>query len=167
MFRRRQLLTLAALGTAAQSCRSNEDGRALLVVRGSIRKFTDLQARAFEFTEEEYMSLPQTSITTATPWTPRSRFDGPLLSQVLAHVGASGSRVDVEALDSYRASIPMSDLKTFRPILAHSRNGNRMTARDHGPLFVMYPRDEYPKTLSTPSAQAKFIWQVRSISVVG
>ena len=163
MFRGRQLLTVAALGALARFAHSKEDRRAFLIVRGNIRKFTDEKAKGYRFSEEEFMSLPQSSITTSTTWTTRSRFDGPLLANVLKHIGASGSRLDVQALDDYSASIPMSDLQAFSPILAHSRDGKRMTARDHGPLFVMYPRDKYPSKLNTPPAQAKFIWQVRRI----
>jgi hypothetical protein len=166
MFQRRQLLTIAALGALARFGHAREDRRAFLIVRGNIRKFTDEKARVYRFSEEEFMSLPPSSITTSTTWTKRSRFDGPLLANVLKHIDANGSRLDVQALDDYSASIPMSDLDAFGPILAHSRDGKRMTARDHGPLFVMYPRDRYPSKLNTLPAQAKFIWQVRRITVV-
>ena len=125
-----------------------EDRRAFLDrPLATIRKFTDEKAKGYRFSEEEFMSLPQSSITTSTTWTTRSRFDGPLLAKLAPeHIGASGSRLDVQALGNgtYSASIPMSDLQAFSPILAHSRDGKRMTARDHGPLFVMYPRDKYP-----------------------
>jgi len=159
-------VTLAGVGTLARLAHAKEERRAILIVRGNISKFTDEKAKIYRFSEEEFMSLHQNSITTSTTWTKRSRFDGPLLANVLKHVGASGSRLDVQALDDYSASIPMSDLDAFGPILAHSRDGKRMTARDHGPLFVMYPRDKYPSKLNTPPAQAKFIWQVRRITVV-
>ncbi|HJS03272.1 MAG TPA: hypothetical protein VJ832_07325 [Variovorax sp.] len=115
MFGRRQLLTVAALG-ASGFAHSEEDRRAFLTVRGNIRKFTDEKAKVYRFSEEEFMSLPQSSITTATTWTKRSRFDGPLLANVLKHIGASGSRLDVQALDGYSASIPVSDLEAFSPI---------------------------------------------------
>ncbi|WP_162594598.1 oxidoreductase [Variovorax sp. PBL-E5] len=159
-------MALLSFGMLARLAHSAEDSHAFLTIRGSIRKFTDEEARTYRFSEEEFMSLPQASITTTTPWVPRSKFDGPLLSEVLAHVGAVGSWLDVDALDDYSARVPMSDLQTYAPILARSRNGKRMTARDHGPLFVMYPRDKYPEKLSTPPAQARFVWQVRRITVV-
>ena len=166
MLRRRQLLAIAAFGAGAKSGNTAEDRRAFLVIRGNISKFTDEKAKIYRFSEEEFMSLPQASITTSTTWTTRSKFEGPLLSDVLKHVGARGSRLDVLALDDYSVSIPMSDLATFEPIWARCRDGKRMIARDFGPLFVMYPRDKYPSKLNTLPAQAKFIWQVRHITVV-
>lgn len=159
-------MTVAALSALPRIGHSTEDRSAFLIVRGSIAKFTNEREKTYRFSEAEVMSLPQATITTATIWTPRSRFDGPLLADVLRHVGAVGSRLDVQALDNYSASIPTSDLKAYGPILAHSRDGKRMTARDLGPLFVMYPRDKYPDELNKLFAQARFIWQVRRITVV-
>ncbi|WP_162569913.1 oxidoreductase [Variovorax sp. SRS16] len=157
---------MAAFGALPRIGHSIEDRNAFLIVGGSIAKFTDEKERTYRFSEAEFMSLPHASITTATIWTPRSKFDGPLLADVLMHVEAAGSRLDVQALDNYSARIPMSDLRTYGPILAHSRDGKRMTARDLGPLFVMYPRDKYPDALNKLFAQARFIWQVRNITVV-
>ncbi|GAA4357596.1 molybdopterin-dependent oxidoreductase [Variovorax defluvii] len=137
-----------------------------MIVNGHIGRFTDEKAKVYRFSEVDFMSLPQASIATSTPWTARSKFEGPLLFDVLKHVGAMGSRLDLMALDDYSVSIPVSDLKAFGPILAHTRDGKRMTSRDFGPLFVMYPRDQFPVKLNTLPALSKFIWQVRRITVV-
>ena len=166
VLQRRQLLATAVLGAGTRLGQAAKDSQAFLIVRGHINKFTDKKNKVYEFSEEEFMSLPKTSVTTSTTWTARSKFDGPLLFDVLKHVGAAGSYLEMLALDDYSVSIPMSELTAFNPILAHSMNGKRMTARDFGPLFLMYPRDKYPNELNKLQAQSKFIWQVRRITVV-
>lgn len=164
--KRREFLTAMALGGAVLPGVAAEDRSAFLTIRGQLRRYTDASAGIYQFREDEFMGLKQSSITTATTWTPRAQFDGPRIAEVLQHVGAVGSRLEFLALDDYRINIPMSDLLVYKPILAHSRDGKRMTVREFGPTWVVYPRDEFPEQLNTPQTQAKFIWQVWRITVV-
>jgi len=157
MLRRRQFVRIAALACAPPLSLAGAAQGAFLTVRGQA---------SYRFSEEQFMSLRSSVIVTSTPWTRRARFDGPLLSDVLRHAGADGSRLNVECLDGYSCSIPMSDLPAYGVILAHSRNGKRMTARDYGPLWIMYPRDAHPEALSTVLSYAKSAWQVWRITVV-
>ncbi|MDM0108462.1 molybdopterin-dependent oxidoreductase [Variovorax sp. J22R24] len=115
--------------------------------------------------EAQLLSLPVHAITTATDWTPRSRFDGPLLSDVLALAKVRGKSVRLFALDNYSITIPWSDMDRYGIILAHSQNGERLSKRKFGPLFLMYPRDQYASVLDTPTGTEKFIWQVCGIHV--
>jgi hypothetical protein len=165
MLQRRQFLTAATFAADPRIGFAGRTPGAFLTIRGHLRRYTDEKEGGYQFSEDEFMSLEQSTITTSTTWTERARFEGPLMSDVLKHVGASGSRLDVVALDNYSVSIPMSDLATYGVILAHSRGGKRMTARDFGPTWVMYPRDRYPDKLNTPLAQSKFVWQVRRVTV--
>jgi len=115
--------------------------------------------------EAELLALPIHTITTTTEWTPLSRFDGPLLSDVLALARVRGKSIRLFALDNYSVTIPWSDMNRYGIILAHSQNGTRLTKRTFGPLFLMYPRDRYPSVLDTPTGTEKFIWQVCGIHV--
>jgi hypothetical protein len=165
MLRRRQLLTAATLAGSLPLPPDAAAQRALLTVRWNPDKKV-IGEVSYRFSEEEFMALRSSAIVTSTPWTRRARFDGPLLSDVLRHVGAGGSQLNVESLDDYSCSIPLSDLATYGVILAHSRDGKRMTARDYGPLWIIYPRDAYPDALSNVLAYAKSVWQVWRITVV-
>jgi len=69
------------------------------------------------------------------------------------------------ALDNYSRDIDWKELDKYGVILAHSRNGTRLTRRDQGPLWSMYPRDDHPHELNTPIAASKYIWQVCRIDV--
>ncbi|HET7862786.1 MAG TPA: oxidoreductase [Burkholderiaceae bacterium] len=156
------ILSLAS-GVAGPLCAA--DPPPLLVVAGRIRRTNDPDRKTYRFSEEEFLGLPQASITTSTVWTPRSRFDGPRLLDVLKHVDAQGTELRLRALNDYSITIPWSDLERYQVILAHSRNGVRMAASTYGPLWLMYPRDEFPDELSGPVAGTKYIWQVRAIEV--
>lgn len=114
--------------------------------------------------EAQILALPATLIVTATDWTPVSRFEGPLLRDVLKlRPGASGD-LHVFALNQYAVTLPMSDLDTFAPILAHTRDGVRLKRSDFGPLFIVYPRDQF-KALAAPNMAARMVWQVCRIDV--
>lgn len=165
MNRRKAQIAILALVSGATGSLRAADPPALLVVTGRIRRTNDAERKTFRFTEEAFLGLPQASITTSTVWTPRSRFDGPRLLDVLSHVEAQGTEVRLRALNDYSIAIPWSDLERYQVILAHSRNGVRMAASTYGPLWLMYPRDDYPDELSGPVAGTKYIWQVRAIEV--
>ena len=114
--------------------------------------------------EAQILALPTKLIVTATDWTPVSRFEGPLLRDVLKlGTGALGD-LHVFALNQYAVTIPMSDLDQFAPILAHTRDGVRLKRRDFGPLFIVYPRDRF-KALESPKMAARMAWQVCRIDV--
>lgn len=138
---------------------------ATLDVTGQIARYTDRNTNTYHFSEAELLGLPQYTIVTATSWTPRSVFVGPRLADVLARVAASGTTLEFYSLNQYTYAIPVADAMRYGVILALSRNGKRLTPRDFGPIFVVYPRDQYPGELKTPLTEAKYIWQVTGFRV--
>lgn len=137
----------------------------ILTCSGRLQRTNDAEGRAYEFTEEEFLSLPQSGITTGTTWTPVSTFTGPALAVVLAHVKASGETIRLSALNDYRVDVPWTDLAKYSPVLAHSRDGRRMAVATHGPLWLIYPRDQFADELGSRLALSRFIWQVYRIDV--
>lgn len=138
---------------------------ATLDVSGKISRYTDRKAGTYRFSEVELLELPQYHIVTATSWTPRSEFVGPLLLDVLARVGAHGTTLEFHSLNQYTFAIPVADAARYGVILALSRDGKRLTPSDFGPIFVVYPRDQYPHELKTPITEAKYVWQVTGFRV--
>jgi len=107
--------------------------------------------------------LTQHSIVTATPWhlgTPT--FTGPLLRDVLQLANFEGNVVLASAVNDYNVTIPVEDLVQHRVVLAHSINGERLTLRTLGPLYVMYPLDS-DETLRTSGVYGRCIWQLLQI----
>jgi hypothetical protein len=136
-----------------------------LDVTGKIGKTTDAPGATYHFTEAQLLALPVHSITTATTWTPRSTFTGPLLADILKTVGAYGNEVEIHTLDDYTYTIPVSDCDRYGVVMAYSMNGRRLKISDFGPLFLMYPRDAFPDELKGASGDSKFVWQIKALIV--
>ena len=142
---------------------------ASLVVRGRIQRGVAMGRAGhmrYACDARELLSLPCQRIATSTIWTPRQTFEGPALASVLQHVGARGRQLRLDALDDYRVTIPWEDMERYGIILAHSADEQRLRPGRFGPLWLVYPRDQFASELEGPMAQAKFIWQVRSIEVL-
>ena len=136
-----------------------------LDVKGKIAKTNDATHTNFHFSEAQILALPSHSISTSTTWTPKSTFTGPLLADILKTVGAYGDQVEIHTLDDYTYTIPVSDTSRYGVIVAYSMNGQRLQVSDFGPLFLIYPRDEFPAELAGASADSKFVWQIKALIV--
>lgn len=110
-----------------------------------------------------FKKLPQQSFVTKTPWYKKPvQFTGPLLRDVLAAVQFKGRVIHAVALDDYQVSIPFSDAAQFDVILAHTMDGETLTAKNKGPLFVVYPYDSKPE-LQAVRFYERSIWQLKSL----
>ena len=113
---------------------------------------------------EQLASLPAHEITTATPWTGRTRFSGPRFTEVLAQVGAKGSHISLSAMDDYKVDLSMADIERYQPILALSMNGEPLPPRGRGPFWLMFPFDDHPE-LQNDAWYFRAIWQIDRIRV--
>lgn len=110
-------------------------------------------------------ALPQHSFSTMTPWAPQAlHFSGPLLRDVLQAVGAQGQRLVARALNDYSVQIPVQDALNYDMVVATRMNGQAMSVRQRGPLFVVYPFDSKPE-LKSPTYIERSIWQLRALEV--
>jgi hypothetical protein len=165
--RRAMMGALAGLGLYALPGRAPAlaapNGPVVLTISGRIRS-PNVQ-RSAQFDMAMLQQLPQTSFTTGTPWyaQPR-RFTGPLLREVLREAGAQGSVLHTLALNDYRVDIPMDDAQRFDVIIARLLDGQPMSVRSRGPLFIVYPFDAQPE-LRSPIYFTRSAWQLRSIEV--
>jgi hypothetical protein len=136
-----------------------------LDVGGEVAATNDPSHTVYHLTEAQLLALPVHSITTSTTWTARSTFTGPSLADILKLVGAHGSQIEVQTLDDYTETIPVSDCDRYGVIVAYSMNGKRLKVSDFGPLFLIYPRDAFPTELSGAAAESKFVWQIKGLIV--
>lgn len=146
----------AALGSP-EAARATEDDRPIVTVL--------IGDRTVSLGFQDLAALPQVSHVIDTPWTePGQDFAGPLLTDILDHVGARAQeRIIVTALNAYEASIPVDDLETLPVILAIHRNGAPMSVRENGPAWIIYPLQQ--ADLRTESVYAKMVWHVTTIDV--
>lgn len=109
--------------------------------------------------------LPQKTFTTHTPWFKEPvTFTGPLVRDVLAKAQLKGTMLEAVALDDYKSKIPFSDVMNFDAILAHSINGAQLTAKNKGPLFIVYPYDS-KKELQAVVYYQRSVWQLKALIV--
>lgn len=110
-----------------------------------------------------FKKLPQHSFVTQTPWYKKPvKFTGPLLRDVLAAAKVKGRVIHAVALDDYQVSIPFSDAAQFDVILAHTLDGESLTPKNKGPLFVVYPYDSKPE-LQAVRFYERSIWQLKAL----
>ena len=118
-----------------------------------------------DFTSSQLEAIGAATVTTSTPWHEGApSFEGVSMSALLAHVGATGEVAEVLALNNYRTTIPLADFSEYPVLLALQQDGEYMTVRNKGPLFIIYPFDDFDE-LRTDLYYSRSAWQVRSISI--
>jgi hypothetical protein len=138
---------------------------AVLTVEGKISVTNVSGKDQYRFEPQDLLALEQATIQTSTNWTPKETFRGPLLSAVLAQVGAKGSTLTICAIDDYCYDVPVSDARKYGVILALTEDGRDLPRDRFGPIWVIYPRDRYPEELNRATYDARFVWQVVRITV--
>lgn len=137
------------------------EGEVLLTVTGDI-SHPNVDAAAL-FDRSMLMALSPLTVCTRTPWHRESGcFTGPLMREVLSAAGVQGERIVVQALNEFRAEIPVEELHDYDVILAMSRDGEPMPIREFGPLFVLYPFDDHPE-LHNEAVRFRSVWHVAEI----
>lgn len=91
---------------------------------------------------------------------------GPLARDVLARIDLDGVELlRFTALNDYYIDVPVSDLERYDVIFAMEADGQRLSRRDKGPLWLMYPISTHPE-LSDPIYNARLIWQVVEVEAL-
>jgi len=138
-------------------------GAVVLTLTGKISNTSKPEAAEFDMAALE--ALPGRVTQTETPWTRgKPIFSGPLGSALLDKVGATGTSLHVVALNDYAVDVPIEDLRKWPVILATRKDGQPMSVRDKGPIFVIYPFDLDP-SLYNEKIFSRSAWQVKSIEV--
>ena len=149
---------LAALQAAADPL-PVPSGDVVLTITGSIAETNGDGTASFDLPMLQAMGA--TRIETTTIWTEGLQvFEGIPLSDLIEALGAEGSVIAASALNDYTVEIPLSDAIPGGPILAYAQNGQPLSVRDKGPLWVVYPYDAKPEYQSEV-IYARSIWQVK------
>ena len=170
MLRRRGLL--GALGTsllaaAASAAAANRlpapKGEVILTVRGRIGATNDgAQAR---FDRDLLLAWGTDELRTTTPFTDGvSTYTGVLVSRLLDVLGADGTRLMTRALNDYAVAIPIEEVRAYSVLLALDRDGQPLSVRERGPLWVIYPWSQHPE-LDDRVHRQRSIWQLMAIEV--
>lgn len=156
------LLCALSLSGAALALDAPKE-RPILAISGKIAEKNAGDVARFDMKMIE--ALPQHSFTTATPWFDKPvKFTGPLLSDVLAAVKASGSTVSAVAINDYKITIPAGDATKYKVVLARLIDDKPIPVREKGPLFVVYPFDSSAE-LRSSTYYERSIWQLKALDI--
>lgn len=156
-------LSLVALDAGAEPL-PEPTGDVLLTVSGAIAR-GDAEGVA-RLDRAMLEALPVAEFTTATVWTEGAHsFTGVPLADLLEHVGAEGALLRASAINDYTVEIPVDDAVSGGPIVAYRMDGEEMSVRDKGPLWIVYPYDS-SADYRNEIIYARSIWQLDRIEVV-
>jgi hypothetical protein len=118
-----------------------------------------------EFTLEELDAFGERQFTTTTSWTTGSQtFTGISLDVFLAAQGIDSGTILASAINDYTVEIPLADATADGPMIAYRMNGEEMSIRDKGPLWIVYPYDgntDYQAEV----IYSRSIWQLDRIAI--
>lgn len=138
-------------------------GEPVLTVSGNVSQMNDGDKAVFDI--EMLQALPQTTYTTTTIWTKGTHeFTGVLLSDLLAAVGSEPALVNATAINDYAVEIPSEDAIPGGALVAYLFDGEQMSIRDKGPLWVVYNWDQ-DSAYKTEVVYSRSIWQLDRIEV--
>jgi hypothetical protein len=138
-------------------------GPIILTVSGNINQRNSPEGAAFD--REMLESLGLAELRTSTAWTEGVPvFEGVPAAELLEAVDAKGDRVVGRALNDYESAIPLSDFTEFPVLLALKMNGRDLRIREGGPIWIVYPWDQYPE-LVNEETKHRSVWQLNELHV--
>jgi hypothetical protein len=143
---------------------SAPSGEVILTITGSI-EHPNGGAGVAAFDRAMLEKLGLSALKTWTPWTVgEPTFEGVLAKSIMDAVGAQGTSVRATALNDYEVTIPLSDFSNYRVLMAMYQDGQELTKREKGPLWIVYPWTDHPELDDRPTRQ-KSIWQLVRLHV--
>lgn len=119
-----------------------------------------------QFDMDMLMDIDSTTVQTTTIWTEGEQiFEGVSLNALMDQLGVTEGNILATAINDYTVEIPVSDAVDGGPIIAYRMNGNVMSVRDKGPLWVIYPYDSNAAYRSEV-IYSRSIWQLDRIVIV-
>ncbi|MFZ1775283.1 MAG: molybdopterin-dependent oxidoreductase [Rhizobiaceae bacterium] len=157
------LFHLVFCGTALANDCPDPGQDAVFAINGNFPGSAEVTSVAF--TREDLVALASKKAVMERPWakTPVV-IEGPLLSEVIAASGVSGNRIKIRAKNDYAAEVPLERANEFSAIVDIDMDGEKLTVRNGGPLFLLHPI--VSKTSNPQETYESYsIWQVCEIEV--
>jgi len=154
--------SLAAHPAARAQTLGTPSGEVLLTVSGEIGRTNRDGAMAFD--RAMLKDLPRTSFTTTTIWTEgEHRFTGVDLADLLKAIDARGDTLRATALNDYEITMPVAEARDGA-LVAYAMDGEAMSVRGMGPLWIVYPYDS-DVAYQSETIYARSIWQLDRIRI--
>lgn len=155
--------TLLAQPVSAASL-GQPSGEVVLTVSGVSAQEATEGATQFDLSMLE--DLGSVEFETTTIWTQGvQQFEGVPLERIVEKLGMKGTTLRATAINDYTVDIPLTDAVEGGPIIAYKHNGEEMSVRDKGPLWIVYPYDSKTEYQSEV-VYSRSIWQLDRLEVI-
>jgi hypothetical protein len=155
-------MTQAIPPAARASELASPAGKVILTIDGKIGRHNTLGQADFDLAM--LRAMPAVTIRTSTPWTEGpADFEGVLLEDVFKAVAATGQSIKAAALNDYIANVDVTTVVSAGAILAYRINGEEISLREKGPLWIMFPFDADP-ALKSETIYSQSVWQLRKMT---
>lgn len=108
---------------------------------------------------ETHTLITGTSVTDGV-----NHFEGFLMRDLLEWIGADGEKIVATALNDYIVEIPLDDFYHYDVLVATHMDGEALTPRDKGPLWIVYPRSDHTE-LQDIRYDYRWVWQLTGLTV--
>lgn len=117
-----------------------------------------------EMSEDDLLAMPQTVIITANEFVDgMAEFSGPLARDVVNLMGEGIETITLSAVNDYSVEVPVQDFLEYDVVFAMFQNGQQLSMRDKGPIWVIYPMTDFPQ-LQDRIYNDRLIWQLVRVS---
>ncbi|MCF2869853.1 molybdopterin-dependent oxidoreductase [Octadecabacter sp. G9-8] len=148
----------------SQSAMAQDSASTLLTISGEITLPSGDDTLSLDL--DALMDLPVSTFETSTIWTDGVHsFTGVSLADLAEELGIEDGQFIATAINDYAVEIPLSDAVEGGPIIAYLMDGEEMTVRDKGPLWVIYPYDSDAEYRSEV-VYSRSIWQLDRLEAV-
>ncbi|WP_419909064.1 molybdopterin-dependent oxidoreductase [Hoeflea sp.] len=119
--------------------------------------------KGYQLSREDLSALPQTNYEDDIPRA-EGTYSGPLLTDLLDRVGASGNHLVITGLDGFGAEFDLTVVDQHQPIIAIAVDGEPLSVGELGPAKLVFPKTgdaELDKEL-----RSKGVWALFHVAVV-
>ena len=139
-------------------------GPVILTVTGLAPE--DFPGGLVELDKERLAVIGTGEIETTSIWTQgKHRFKGVMLRDLVDFLKIKAKVLRLHALNDYAVEIPTDETTADAPILAFEMDGEVMSVRDKGPIWVLYPFDDGPE-YRTDTTFSRSVWQLDRIDAL-
>lgn len=148
---------------AEESTLPTPQGEVLLEVHGAVGRTNGDGVARFDRAMLE--ALPRAQLDTGTSVTDGvHHFEGVLMRDLLASVQVHGRTVVATALNDYVMTFDIAEFDRYDVLAAWSMDGNALQPSDKGPLWIIYPRNDY-RELQDIRYDYRWVWQLVRLDV--
>jgi len=121
---------------------------------------------SIDYSMEDLAALDQVELTTINEFVDsETQFSGPLVRDLVkGFTVTDDTTLTLQAINDYEVSMPIADALKYDVIVATKRDGNQMSVRENGPLWIIYPMSDNPE-LQNSLYMSRLAWQLVRITV--